>query len=106
MKRTVVATLVLLAAVTQAPVAAGQTVPPGPPVPPIPGQPTDPNQRGMPWFTRPPGTPGMPWFFRPPAAARPRQCRVAYWYPAQFWHTDQWGHAVTWVGYAPHYVCG
>lgn len=99
MKRIVVATLILLATLTQASVAAGQTVPP------IPGQPTDPNQRGMPWFARPQGMPGMPWFFRPPAPARPRQCRVASWYPAQFWHTDEWGHAVTWVGYAPHYVC-
>jgi hypothetical protein len=55
---------------------------------------------------RPQGMPGMPWFFRPPAPVRPKQCHVAFWYPAQYWHTDLWGHTVTWTAYAPHYVCG
>ena len=34
-----------------------------------------------------------------------RQCRIAYWYQAQFWNTDQWGNTVTWVNYTPRYVC-
>lgn len=60
--------------------------------------PTAPNSQGLP-------TPGMPWFYRAPVAPAARQCRVAYWYPAQYWHTDQWGNTVTWVSYAPQYVC-
>jgi hypothetical protein len=75
--------------------AAGQTPPP-----------PNLNAQGMPWFMRPQGMPGMPWFFRPPAPVRPKQCHVAFWYPAQYWHTDLWGHTVTWTAYAPHYVCG
>jgi hypothetical protein len=67
MKRLMVGALVVLSAVAQASVATGQT------------SPTDPNQQGMPWFTRPQGMPGMPWFFRP-AAASPIQCWIAYWY--------------------------
>jgi hypothetical protein len=63
------------------------------------------NEQGMPWFMRPQGMPGMPWFYRPPAPARPRQCRVAVWYPARYWYTDEWGHTVTWVQYTPQYVC-
>ena len=47
----------------------------------------------------------MPWFYRAPVAPAARQCRVAYWYPAQFWNTDQWGNTVTWVSYVPQYVC-
>ena len=47
----------------------------------------------------------MPWFYRAPGAAAARPCRVAYWYPAQFSSTDQWGNQVTWVSYAPQYVC-
>jgi hypothetical protein len=93
MTKALLAILILLAAATQAGVVAAQTTT------------TDPNQQGMPWFMRPQGMPGMPWFYRPPAPARPWQCRVAYWYPAQFWHTDEWGKSVTWVDYAPHYVC-
>jgi hypothetical protein len=82
----------------------GRVSPAGPPPPPPPPPPNL-NEQGMPWFTRPQGMPGMPWFFRPPPPARPRQCRVAFWYPAQYWHTDQWGHTVTWTNYAPLYVC-
>ena len=92
MKRLMVGALVVLSAVAQASVATGQT------------SPTDPNQQGMPWFTRPQGMPGMPWFFRP-AAASPIQCWIAYWYRAQFWNTDQWGQTVTWTAYVPQYVC-
>ena len=39
---------------------------------------------------------------RAPGAAPARQCRVAYWYPAQLSSTDEWGDTVTWVGYEPH----
>ena len=92
MKRILLATLVLFSAAIEAPTASGQT----------PSQ----NQQGMPWFARPPEMPGMPYFFRPPTPPKPQACRVDYWYPAQFWNTDQWGHSVTWAGYAPHYVCG
>ena len=44
------------------------------------------------------------WQFPTPVAPRPRQCQ-AVWYPAQFWHTDEWGNTVTWVAYTPYYGC-
>lgn len=94
MLKTLLAVLILLVAATQ--VAA---IGPTPPTPSL-------NEQGMPWFMRPQGMPGMPWFYRPPAPVQQPTCRVAVWYPAQFYHTDEWGHTVTWVGYAPHYVCG
>jgi hypothetical protein len=93
MKRLIMTALVLLSAVAQVSVAVAQTPS------------TNQNQQGMPWFTRPQGMPGMPWFFRPPAPVRQAQCWIAYWHPAQFWNTDQWGQTVTWTDYAPHYVC-
>jgi hypothetical protein len=49
--------------------------------------------------------PGMPWFYRAPTPPPQSQCRVVSWYPAQFWHTDEWGKTVTWMGYAPQYAC-
>jgi hypothetical protein len=45
------------------------------------------------------------WQFPTPVAPAPTQCRVGGWYPAQFWGTDEWGNAVTWVAYTPYYVC-
>ena len=45
------------------------------------------------------------WQFPTPVAPAPRQCRVGGWYLAQFWETDEWGNAVTWVAYTPYYVC-
>jgi len=44
------------------------------------------------------------WHF-PTTVPRPRQCH-AVWYPAQFWHTDEWGHTVTWVAYTAYYALG
>jgi hypothetical protein len=95
-KQLVVLALVLLAVAAQVSVAAAQISTPAP---------TDPNAQGLPWWFRKNQMPGMPWFYQPPAPPRPRQCRVAYWYPAQFWNTDEWGNTVTWVSYAPQYVC-
>lgn len=98
MNKLIVATLMLLAAVGQVSVATAQTSAPPPPTPP--------NLQPLPWwFARTPSMPGMPWFYRAPAPRPTRQCRIAYWYPAQFWNTDQWGNTVTWVDYAPQYVC-
>lgn len=96
MNKLLVTALVLLAVIGQVSLAAAQVV--SAPAP------TATNSQGLPWwFAKNQGTPGMPWFYRAPGA--PRQCRVAYWYPAQFWNTDQWGNTVTWVSYAPQYVC-
>ena len=120
MNRFAVATLVLLAAVGPVAVATAQAPPPiSPPPPPTsapstpppglpptsaPGPATPPNLQRLPWWsTRAHHMPGMPWFYRPPAPQR--QCRVVSWYPAQFWHTDEWGKTVTWTGYAPQYAC-
>ena len=65
-----------------------------------------PNAQGLPWwFRKSQNMPGMPWFYRAPTPPPVRRCRVASWYPAQFWNTDQWGNTVTWVGYQPQYVC-
>jgi len=98
MNKLIVGILVLLAAVGQVSMAAAQVV--SAPAP------TAPNSQGLPWwFVKHQYTPGMPWFYRAPGAAAARPCRVAYWYPAQFSSTDQWGNQVTWVGYAPQYVC-
>lgn len=84
----------LFSGVTQVSVAVGQPAP------------TDPNLQALPWwFVKHRYMPGMPWFYRAPEPAKPRPCRIAHWYPAQFWNTDQWGNTVTWVGYAPRYVC-
>jgi hypothetical protein len=97
MNKLIVAAIVLLAALGQVSVAAAQLSAPPP---------TETNLKGIPWwFLKNQNMPGMPWFYRPPAPPAPRQCRIAYWYPAQFWNTDEWGHTVTWVGYAPQYVC-
>jgi len=64
------------------------------------------NSQGLPWwFVKHQYTPGMPWFYRAPTSPGPRQCRIAYWYPAQHWHTDQWGNTMTWVENTPQYVC-
>ena len=96
MKKLIVAAVVLLAVVGQVSLASAQGVP----------APTAPKDQGLPWwFRKNQNMPGMPWFYRPPSVPTAAQCRVAYWYPAQFWNTDQWGNTVTWVGYAPHYVC-
>jgi hypothetical protein len=93
MVKVLLAVLVLLSALIQVSTVAAQTT-------------TTPlNQQAMPWFMRPQGMPGVPWFYRPPAPVRQPTCRVAVWYPAQYYHTDEWGHTVTWVGYAPQYVC-
>jgi hypothetical protein len=98
MHKLVVAAIVLLAAVAQVSVAAAQLSAPPP---------TATNLQGMPWwFARSNKMPGMPWFYRAPTPPPTRQCRIASWYPAQFWNTDEWGHTVTWMGYAPQYVCG
>ena len=98
MRKLVVLALVLLAA----PSPRSRSRPPRLSAP----APTDPNAQGLPWwFRKNQDTPGMPWFYRAPAPPAARQCRVAYWYPAQFWNTDQWGNTVTWVSYAPQYVC-
>jgi len=97
MNKLIVAALVVLAAVSQVSVAAAQISAPAP---------TAPNSQGLPWwFVKHQYTPGMPWFYRAPGAPAARQCRIAYWYPAQFWNTDQWGNTVTWVDYTPQYVC-
>lgn len=98
MNKLLVIVLVLLTVIGQVSLAAAQVV--SAPAP------TAPNSQGLPWwFVKNQYTPGMPWFYRAPGASAARQCRVAYWYPAQFWNTDQWGNTVTWVGYAPQYVC-
>jgi hypothetical protein len=97
MKKLVVAAIVLLAAVGQVSVAGAQTTPPPSSI--------NPNSLPLPWWFRKNNMPGMAWFYQPPAPPRPKQCRVAYWYQAQFWNTDEWGHTVTWTGYAPQYVC-
>jgi hypothetical protein len=97
MRTLVVAAIALLAAVGQTSMADAQLSAPAP---------TAPNAQGLPWwFVKHQYLPGMPWFHRTPAPPRPRPCRVAYWYQAQYWHTDEWGRTVTWVGYAPQYVC-
>jgi hypothetical protein len=105
MNKLIVAALVLLAVVGQASTATAQTSAPPPSTSPPP-PPTPPNLQRLPWwFARSQKMPGMPWFYRAPAPPPTRQCRIAYWYPAQFWNTDQWGNTVTWVSYAPQYVC-
>jgi hypothetical protein len=97
MSKLIVSALVLLVAIGQVAVAAAQTSPPPPPTPL--------NLQGLPWwFVKHQYMPGMPWFHRSPAPAA-RQCRIAYWYQAQMWNTDQWGRTVTWVDYVPQYVC-
>lgn len=101
----IVAALVLLAAVGHVSAVTAQTAPPPPTSPPPP--PTPLNLQRLPWwFARPQyHMPGMPYFYRPPAPPAVRQCRIASWYLAQFWNTDQWGNTVTWVGYQPQHVC-
>jgi hypothetical protein len=97
MKTPMLVVLVLLGVVIHVSGAAAQLSAPAP---------TAPNSQGLPWwFVKHRYTPGMPWFYRAPGAPAGRQCRVAYWYPAQFSSTDQWGNTVTWVSYAPQYVC-
>lgn len=97
MNKLIVAALVLLTFIGQVSLAAAQTSAPAP---------TAPNAQGLPWwFVKNKNMPGMPWFYRAPGAPAPRQCRVAYWYLAQFWNTDEWGNTVTWVGDAPQYAC-
>jgi hypothetical protein len=97
MRTLVVAAIVLLAAVGQGSTAAAQISAPAP---------TATNAQALPWwFIKHQYMPGMPWFHRSPAPPEARRCRIAYWYPAQFWNTDEWGHTVTWTGYAPQYVC-
>jgi len=96
MNKLIVATLLLLTVIGQVSLAAAQTSAPAP---------TATNAQGLPWWFVKNNMPGMPWFYRAPGTPAARQCRVAYWYPAQFWHTDEWGKSVTWVSYAPHYVC-
>jgi hypothetical protein len=98
MRKLVVVAIVLVAAVGQgSPAAAQLSAPP----------PTTPTGTNLPWwFVKHKYLPGgTPWFYRNPPWPQPRNCRVAYWYPAQFWNTDEWGHTVTWTGYAPQYVC-
>lgn len=98
MNKLIVAALVLLAVVGQTSILAAQVV--SAPAP------TATNQQGLPrWFVKHQYTPGMPWFYRAPTWPAPRQCRIAYWYPAQHWHTDQWGNTMTWVENTPQYVC-
>jgi len=105
MNKLIVAALVLLAAVGQVSVATAQTSPPPPAASPPP-PPTPPNLQRLPWwFAGSHNMPGMPWFYRAPAPPPQRQCRIAYWYQAQMWNTDQWGNTVTWVDYVPQYVC-
>jgi hypothetical protein len=105
MNRLIVGALVLLAAVGQVSIATAQTSAPPPPTS-APPPPTPPNLQGLPWwFVKHQYMPGMPWFHRAPAWPSARQCRVAYWYQAQMWNTDQWGKTVTWVDYVPQYVC-
>ncbi len=104
MSKLIVVTLVLLAAVGQVSVATAQTSPPPPATSPPP-PPTPPNLQRLPWwFAGSQNMPGMPWFYRAPAPSQ-RQCRIAYWYQAQMWNTDEWGRTVTWVAYVPQYVC-
>jgi hypothetical protein len=105
MSKLIVATLVLLAAVGPVSVATAQTSAP-PPATSAPPPPTPLNLQPLPWwFAHTPSMPGMPWFYRAPTPPPQSQCRVVSWYPAQFWHTDEWGKTVTWVGYAPQYAC-
>ncbi len=96
MNTLIVAAVVLLAVVAPVSLVSAQGVP----------APTDPNAQGLPWwFRKSQNMPGMPWFYRAPTPPPVRRCRVASWYAAQFWNTDQWGNTVTWVGYQPQYVC-
>jgi hypothetical protein len=98
MKKLIVVSVVLFAALCQVSVAAAQVL--SAPAP------SASNLQGLPWwFVKHQYMPGMPWFHRNPPPPAPRQCRIWYWYQAQFWNTDQWGNTVTWVDYAPQYIC-
>jgi hypothetical protein len=105
MTKLILGALVLLAAVGQISVATAQTSPPPPPTS-APPPPTPPNLQSLPWwFVKHQYRPGAPWFYRAAGTPAARQCRVAYWYLAQFSSTDQWGNTSTWMSYAPQYVC-
>jgi hypothetical protein len=91
MKTIVIVALIVLSATVSLRGAAAQTTAPNP------------NQQGMPSFAQPQETMAV-WQFLTPVAPRPKQCH-AVWYLAQFWHTDGWGHTVTWLAYTPYYVC-
>jgi len=91
MKTMLIVALIMLSAAASVRGTAAQTIVPNP------------DQQRMPRLAEPQETKAI-WQFPTPVAPRPRQCRAA-WYPAQFWHTDEWGHTVTWVAYTHYYVC-
>jgi len=93
MKTAVIAALIVLAAAAAEREAVAESTPP---------HLTQPS----PSWSVPPLEMMAVWHFRTPVAGRSKQCHVASWYLARYWHTDEWGHTVTWVAYTPlYYVC-